>query len=208
MQTFNEVKRGAFFFLIAVMVLGCVTTLPAQTGEPAGATPEEEIGYFYMRERPNYAGAQWVYDDRTHKLIGYAPWDPIQRRWTLFSLDGKYKGFIQATIGDDGFEYFRREKEFRNDLQYGVPNEVPPRFTQYLWYDSHNKYRGILAKRLGGRPASVRLPDGELGGQLDYFRRGRIQSEAPLYEKQVHPLKRMMEGIEVTPIDPMYKDRP
>jgi hypothetical protein len=208
MQPFDQGKRRVIVCLIIGMVIGWGTPLTAQVNESAGATPESEMAYFHMRERPNYAGAQWVYDDRTEKLVGYAPWDPIRRRWTLFSRDGKYKGFIQATLGDDGSDYFRRAKEVRNNLQFGVPNERPPRFTQYLWYDSHNKYRGLLVKRLGGRPASVRLPDGELGGQLEYFRRGDIQSESPLYQKQVHPLKQMMEGIEVNPIDPRYKEQP
>lgn len=208
MHPYHLGKRCIFLFLIVGMVIVSGIPLRAQDGETAGTTPDLEMGYFYMRERPNYAGAQWVYDDRTHKLVGYAPWDPIQRRWTVFSLDGKYKGFIQATIGDDGLEYMRKDKEFRNHLPVQVPIERPQRFTQFLWYDSHNKYRGLFVTRLGGRPATISMRDGELGGQLELYKRGDIQSESPLYQKQIHPLKQMMEGIEVNPIDPRYKEQP
>jgi hypothetical protein len=208
MQPFSPGKGPVIVCLIVGIVFGCEALLTAQMSEPAGSMPASEMAYFYMRERTNYAGAQWVYDDRTDKLVGYAPWDPIRRRWTLFSRDGKYKGFIQATIGDDGFEYSRLDKEFRNNLQFGVRNVRPANFRQYLWYDSHNRYRGLFVKRLGGRSITETLPEGELGGQLGYYVRGDIQSESPLYKKEVDPLKQMMEGIEVNPIDPRYKEQP
>lgn len=197
-------KWGVPLFFMFLMLIGYGTPLLAQEQEAIGSTPE--MAYFYIRERANYEGAQWVYDDRTHKLVGYAPWDPVQRRWTLFTLDGEYKGYIQATIGDDGFEYFRQQNEFRSNLQYDTRNERPPHFSQYLWYDSHNRYRGLFVKRLGGRPATLKRPDGELGGQLEIYRRGDIQSVSPLYQIQIHPLKKMMEGIEVDPIDPLHTE--
>lgn len=197
------------FLLIGMIAIACTTPLFAQQVDALG-TPQEtdalgtpqEMAYFYIRKRADYDGAEWVYDDRTHKLVGYAPWDPIQRRWTLFSLDGKYKGFIQATVGDDGFDYFRQQGDPRSNFQFGVPNEAPPHFRQYLWYDSHNKYRGLFVKRLGGRPPTVREPEGELGGQLEIYRRGDIQSVSPLYTIQVHPLKKLPPGMEVDIIDP------
>ena len=137
---------------------------------------------FYISARPNYDGAQWVFDQDTDKLIGYAPWDPVNRRWLLFSLEGTYEGFIQATIGDLN----------------------PPHYTQYLWYDRENRYRGLFVTRLGGRPESPTLPDGELGGELIYYPLGDIQTTPPLYQKEVHPLRELMHGIEAEPIDPLY----
>jgi hypothetical protein len=184
--------------LVVFIVIG--SQLHAQDDKIVLTSPELER--FYIGSRPNNAASEWIYDDRTRKLVGYAPWDYIRRRWTLFSLDGQYKGFIQATIGDDGHEFIRRRKEGSSSLTSRGPNPKPPHFTQFLWYDSHNRYKGLFVRLLGGRPATVERPDGELGGQLAVYMRGEIQSVPPPYLPEAHPFRRMMEGVEVNPIDP------
>lgn len=193
-------NRGAVFVLMVIFLCaGCPPVL-AQEQDAAGET--SELVDFYITARPNYEGAQWVISERTEKIIGYAPWNPIQRRWTLFSLRGTYEGFIQATMGEAGFGWYRSEKEVRSNLQENVAPEEPPFFTQYLWYDKHNRYKGLFVPRLGGRPPTYKLPYGELGGQLIYYAKGDIQSEPPPYQLEVHPLRRLMRGIETKPIDP------
>lgn len=206
MKTFNIHTRFILFVLTLAVGLPCATNF-AYALEAVRAVPENELAYFYMRERPNYNGAQWIYDDRTHKIVGYAPWDPIQRRYTLFSLDGKYKGFIQATLGFDGIKYYRQAKEVRSNLQYGVPNEEPPYFREFLWYDSKNRYRGLFVKRLGGRPAAIRLPDGELGGEMLNYNKGDVRSVSPIYQPEIDPLRKMMEGVIVNPINPLINNQ-
>ena len=104
--------------------------------------PQEplETTSYYIAARPNYAGSDWVFDQTNNKIIGYAPWDSVQRRWTLFTLTGKYAGFVQATMGAT------------NPLHY----------KQYLKYDKDNRYKGVLIARLGGRPLTKDRPCTEI----------------------------------------------
>ena len=95
MGVFCKIRDAIFVLIVALLCVGCPPLL-AQEQNAAGET--SELIDFYITARPNYEGAQWVVSERTQKIIGYAPWDPIQRRWTLFSLEGRYEGFIQATI--------------------------------------------------------------------------------------------------------------
>ncbi len=101
-------------------------------------TPEEalQLAVFNAIPRPNYEGAQWLVDYNTDKIIGYAPWDPQSRQYKLFSLKNEYYGFMRATVGDDN----------------------PPHYTQYVWYDRDNRYKGAIVTRLGGRPRTVDRP--------------------------------------------------
>lgn len=133
---------------------------------------------FYIQPRANYDGAQWIYDQDTNQIIGYAPWDAIKRRWTLFDLHGKYQGFIQATIGSAN----------------------PPHYTQYLWYGPENKYKGVFIAQLGGRPVSETLPQGELGGGLVVYEKGNIQPVMPELKLELDPSKTWPEGVEPDPI--------
>ncbi len=83
-----------------------------------------------------------IKDDKT---VGYAPWDKINRRWTIFNLHGDYRGFIQAIIGQQFI------KHQRVDIWYQY-------YTQYLWYFKDNIYRGVMIASLGGRPKTETLP--------------------------------------------------
>ncbi len=166
-------------WLSVVLVLVC--TPFAVWGAPL--LPDRERGNiteanFKIVPRPNYEGAQWIVNDADNKIIGYAPWDAVKRRWTMFNLRGQYQGFLQATIG----------------------SEQPLDYRQYLWYDKSNRYMGVFIARLGGRPVSPDLPYGELGGNLDYFEKGNIPIEPPDYEVVTDPLKMHPEGVEVEPV--------
>ena len=192
-------KQGSIILIVLTISLVCSSALLAQGG--GSGWPDSEIEYIRIRERPFYRGADWLYDYRTLKLVGYAPWDSNRRRWTLFSLEGQYKGFIQASTGEDGLWYFRRQKYGLSTSSDQEVNRKPRYFTQYLLYDSHNTYTGLFVRRIGGRPATPELPYGELGGQLEFYRRGDVKLEAPSYQPKVDPLRRMKESIEVKPLD-------
>jgi len=101
---------------------------------------------------------------------------------TLFTLTGKYGGFIQATIGVT----------------------KPPHNLQYLWYDKDNRYKGVFIAHLGGRPVTPELPFGELGGNLEIYPIGNIPLRPPSYEIELDPLKRFPEGVDITPIEPPF----
>ncbi len=133
---------------------------------------------FRIVPRPNYQGSFWIIDQKDNNIVGYAPWDKVKRRWTLFNLRGNYQGFIQATIG----------------------SEDPLQYQQYLWYDKDNQYKGVFIAQLGGRPIGPDLPHGELGGDLKFFAKGNIPLRPPVYEIETDPLKLFPEGIEVEPI--------
>ncbi len=133
---------------------------------------------FLILPRPNYQGSYWLIDQATNDIVGYAPWDALKRRWTLFNLRGEYQGFMQATIGD------------RN----------PPDYRQYLWYGKDNQYKGVFIAQLGGRPQTPDLPHGELGGSLNFYPKGNIPLAPPNYEIETDPQKLFPEGIEVEPV--------
>jgi hypothetical protein len=166
-------------WLLAILVLTCCPLVAwgsLDTLDRGGADITE--ANFRIIPRPNYEGAQWIVDNYDNKIIGYAPWDSVKRRWTMFNLRGKYQGFIQATIG----------------------SERPLDYRQYLWYDKENQYKGVFIARLGGRPVSPDLPYGELGGNLDYFEKGNIPIEPVDYEVVTDPLKKHPEGVEMEPL--------
>lgn len=121
-------------------------------------------------------------------IIGYAPWDKIKRRWTLFNLHGEYRGFIQATIG----QQFIKQKGA--DLWYQY-------YTQYLYYFkdkfSDNTYRGVFVTSLGGRPRTSWNPEGELGGSLDLYPIGNIPLRPAENTIYIDPAKRPM-GIDIS----------
>lgn len=136
---------------------------------PAGDSASEELdkANFRITAAPNYKGARWVYSARTRKVIGYAPWDPVNRRYTLFDLRGQYRGFIQATMGDEKNEYY----------------------TQHLWYGKDNRYKKLFVTTLGGRPVTRDNPYGELGGKLWPYERGNIPVPPPSFKAYQSPLE-------------------
>lgn len=127
---------------------------------------------FYISQSGKYAGASWIYESSTDKVIGYAQWHPQNRRWTLFTLKGEYYGFIQATTG----------------------TTPPPHYLQYLWYDKDHRFKGVFVVTLGGRPVTRDLPFGELGGQLELHEIGNIPPQPPSYEVEPDPLRRLPYG--------------
>lgn len=162
------------------------------SGRPASAqedallqpelTPEEvfETQNFYLRYLPNYARAHWVFRQDNHHLIGFAPYDAVNRRWTLISLGGKYCGYIQTLIGDERTDYSKH----------------------LAWYGRENQYKGFFVSRLGGRPITPDLPYGELGGEWIIYHIGNFPLELPTYWLEVDPLRRFTEGIDVSPVRP------
>jgi hypothetical protein len=172
-----------FVVVLGTAALLALLVLPA-SGE-FEVIPQEplETTSYYIAHRPNYAGADWVFSQTNNRIIGYAPWDSVQRRWTLFTLTGKYAGFVQATIGEATY---------------------PIHYKQYLKYDKDNRYKGVLIARLGGRPLTKDRPYGELGGSLDLYEVGNIPTTPPSYQLQIDPLLRFPEGVDFIPLEPPY----
>ncbi len=177
MKREGDKPSGFLAFLIAVLV-----SIPMCAGADVlseRSTDEVlENSEFVIQPRPNYQGAFWIVEDRTGKIIGYAPWDAVGRRWTLFTLKGEYRGFLQATLG----------------------TTAPPHYQQYLYYGGDNRYKGLYVAALGGRPVARELPEGELGGELQYFARGNIPIDMPDIRIEVAPLKRFPDGVDVSPL--------
>ncbi len=174
------------FIPALIMVVGCVGVSCGQAVlqeldvlQDYGPEQVLKDANFYIEGRPNYKGAQWIFDQYTNNLIGYAPWDPVKRRWTLFDLKGEYYGFIQAIVG-----------QFQH----------PPHYLQYLWYDKDNRYKGFFVRGLGGRPVTPDLPFGELGGQMHVYLFGDLPLDFPEYTIQTDPLKQFPPGVDVSPV--------
>jgi hypothetical protein len=146
----------------------------AQPFERQMDTEPLEGARFFIGQSGMYAGASWIYESSTDKVIGYAHLHPQNRRWTLFTLKGEYYGFIQATIG----------------------STPPPHYLQYLWYDKEHRYKGVFVVTLGGRPVTRDLPFGELGGQLELREVGNIPPQPPSYEVEPDPLRRLPYGTD------------
>ncbi|MFC1836631.1 hypothetical protein ACFL2Q_18235 [Thermodesulfobacteriota bacterium] len=123
------------------VVISWMTIDLARAQREAETEPMKFTAY-YISPRLNYLGARWVFQEGTHKLIGFAHWDEVNRRFTVFDLQGKYYGFYQATV--DGFYrgYFR----------------------QFVRYGDENRYDYAITVSPGGRPIHERNPYGELGG--------------------------------------------
>ena len=174
--------RASFPIVLGTVAALVILALPAR-GQ-FEVVPQEPLATsdYYIAARPNYAGSDWIFDQNTNKIIGYAPWDSVRRRWTLITMTGKYAGFVQATLGAT----------------------EPPHYKQYLRYDKDNRYTGVLVAHLGGRPLTKDRPYGELGGWLELYDFGNIPITPPSYQLQLDPMKRFPEGVEVTPIEPPY----
>jgi hypothetical protein len=176
------VARAGFTVVLGTVAALVILALPARGQFEVVPQEPLETSSYYIAPRLNYAGSDWIFDQTNNKIIGYAPWDSVRRRWTLFTLTGKYAGFVQATLGATD----------------------PPHYKQYLRYDKDNRYTGVLSARVGGRPLTKDRPYGELGGSLDLYDVGNIPITPPSYQLQLDPLKRFPEGVEITPIEPPY----
>ena len=174
--------RTRFTVVLGAVAALVILALPAMAQFEVVPQEPLETSSYYIAARPNYAGSDWIFDQSNNKIIGYAPWDSVRRRWTLFTLTGKYAGIVQATLGATD----------------------PPHYKQYLRYDKDNRYTGVLSARLGGRPLTKDRPYGELGGSLDLYGIGNIPITPPSYQLQIDPLLRFPEGVDVTPIEPPY----
>lgn len=157
------ILKSAISSAMITFLLLCLTVTGVRTadlegheiGRPLSAVPEEEkepvdSTPFTIVNRGNYENVGWITSTVSGKIIGYAPWDAVNKRFTLMSLTSQYRGFVQATVGERG----------NPDLK------KPEHYMQYLWYDRNNLYKGIFITTLGGRPRTRDLPYGEMGGQL------------------------------------------
>ncbi len=137
-----------------LVILAAVMLWPMHGTCSQNKVDDEPLVYssFYIKGRPNYKGSRWVFESGTHRLIGYAMWDAVKRRFTVFDLKGRYYGFYQATI--QGF--------------------YPGFYRQYLKYDKNNRYSYAVMALPGGRPLTAKNRYGELGGQWVLNDKGNI----------------------------------
>jgi|GEM_PF-3183426 len=134
-----------------------------------------EEGNFFIKRRETFQNSFWVVEQYVNKIIGYALYDEVRRRFRLFDLTARYAGFLQATMVD-----FEPDKLFK----------------QYLWYGRDGRYRGVFIRNIGGRalpyepqtPPHLRYvsmgpPPGaygfELGGELRLVQAGNVPLELP-----------------------------
>ncbi|MCL5123282.1 MAG: hypothetical protein M1511_02055 [Deltaproteobacteria bacterium] len=143
-----------------------------------------ESTLFKLTRMLSYSDTYLVVRIKDGLIVGYAPWDKINRRWTLFNLHGDYRGFIQAIVGQ---QFIKHQKV---DIWYQY-------YTQYLFYFKDNIYRGVMIASLGGRPKTETLPQGELGGSLDLYPIGNIPLKPPSISIYIDPAKRPM-GIDIS----------
>jgi hypothetical protein len=115
--------------------------------------------------------------------VGWATWDPINRRYRLFNMKGDYKGFYQGTIGQ------------RRPIEYQPYYDTPPdtgeegyhHWEQYLAFDKNDRYKGVIILSLGGRPITDANPYGELGGRFLIYHKGNIPVSYPSLRPQIGP---------------------
>ncbi len=172
------ISRFALCVCVMIAVVSAGSTSSADVLRDPGVDEVFEQANFRLAPRGNYEGAFRIVDEGTGDVIGYAPWDPQNRRWTLFTLRSDYRGFLQATLGDPS----------------------PPHYTQYLYYDRDNRYLGVFIADLGGRPATPDLPYGELGGSLNFYAIGLRPIEMPRLEPETEPLRRFPPGVDIGPV--------
>jgi hypothetical protein len=131
---------------------------PLDIGRPLEIQAEDQkdaidTTTFILVPRFNYEAARWIVSTKTGDILGYAPYNEAYRKYTLLNLYGQYRGFIQATVGE---------------------SVKPEHYTQYLWYDRDNLYKGVMIATPGGRPKTEKLRFGELGGSLQSYNIGNI----------------------------------
>jgi len=63
-----------------VLLIGIVIVIAGFSAAEALVRDDERVAEalsnaeFYIQPRANYDGAQWIYDQDTSQIIGYAPW--------------------------------------------------------------------------------------------------------------------------------------
>ncbi len=167
---------------IAAWLVGDVRSQSVDRSDPVETEDLEIV------RRPNYQGAYWLflsdrYAEGADEPVGYATWDPVQRRYTFFNMKGEYKGFYQATIGHRvslDFEPF-----YQTPLDIG--EEGTHRYEQFLTYDKNNRYKGVIVVGLGGRGVTESNPYGELGGRFRMYLRGNIPVPYPAIRPRIGP---------------------
>ncbi len=117
----------------------------ANEAEANDITPKTS---FNLERAINYSNRFWVTRNKDRKVVGYAQWDDISRRYTLFNFRDEYRGYAQATIGEQFYPG-------------ALKGQTPHYYTQYLWYWPDNRYRMLAVIALGGRPKTDILPHGE-----------------------------------------------
>ena len=129
----------------------------------------------YLKPRPMSRDTFWIVEKGTNKMIGYAKWDPILRRYTLFNFKNQYKGFYQATLGQMRNLWY--QPYWNTD--FTDTYERAHHYQQFLTYDKNNRYIGVFILSLGGRPESPDVPFGELGGKMVLYKIGNIPVRYP-----------------------------
>ncbi|MGO9737419.1 MAG: hypothetical protein ACLPVO_08305 [Desulfomonilaceae bacterium] len=183
-----------FVLVISVASIVCAQEIPyIDVSIAANEAEGHDITlktFFKLVPAINYQDRLWVIRNQDLVRIGYATWDDITRRYTIFNLRNEYRGFIQATIGEQviGEAYYRP----------GASHY----YTQYLWYWKDNLYRMVSIATLGGRPPQrtfppYKLPYGELGHDLLNFAIGNIPLRPGNPFGAIEPMKGPM-GIDIS----------
>ncbi|MBM4329503.1 MAG: hypothetical protein FJ118_20365 [Deltaproteobacteria bacterium] len=131
---------------------------------------ELESGQWRLTRKINYVDVFDIVKIKTNKPVGFARWDPLQRRFTMFDNAGKYYGFLQSTIETVPTADFYREQ---------------------LYYGQGNRYKGVFIRALGGWPQTEEAPYSELGGDFMYFPYGSIRPTFP--RTRIHTLPSVVE---------------
>jgi hypothetical protein len=170
-----RIMRARLLLFLASVLFSAILVGHAEAGLIESEFKPFEEGNFIIKRREMYQHSFWVVEQFVNKIIGYALYDEVRRRFRLFDLTGRYAGFLQATLVD-----FKPDKLFK----------------QYLWYGRDNRYRGVFIRNIGGRalPYEPRIPPQlryvstgpppgtygfELGGELQLVRAGNIPLELP-----------------------------
>lgn len=151
---------------LLTVVLMLMMVLPSSVALSQDSAEKEtwtliDLGWF-VRTRPGLVNSYWLVEPNTGRIVGWTVWDQFQRRYNLFRMDGRYGGFMQATVLVPEPYSFHR---------------------QYLVYDENNDYRGISIRALGGHstqhihtdPYNVltldppAVPKPELRGELRFY---------------------------------------
>ncbi len=143
-----------------------------------------ESTHFRLVRNITYPEMYWVARIEDNKTVGYARWDKINRRYTIFNLHNEYRGFMQATIGQ---QFIKHE---RVDIWYED-------YRQYLFYFKDSVYRGVFIAALGGRPYTENLKYRELGGGLDLYSFGNIPLQPPQLSLGINVVQRPL-GIDIS----------
>lgn len=187
------ISLAPVLFLLSVSMVAAQEIPYINISVAANESEEHDItlkSYFKLVPAINYKNRSWVVRNQDLKLIGYSTWDELQKRYTIFNFRNEYRGYIQATIGQN--------------LSPGIWKDEPPHYyTQYLWYWSDNRYLKFVVPSLGGRPPVLNVPHGELGGDFRQYTQGNVPGNIPLRHGKpfaaIEPLKGPM-GIDISVI--------